>query len=65
MSGNETVKCTDEELEEFLKNARPIIIQQYPAPDDVNDMTDIAGIVSYKYYMAWKLSIYPSASCTA
>ena len=47
MSGQVPVKCTDEELEEFLKNARPILFQQTPKPnlDDVNDIT-VAGIVS-------------------
>ena len=41
------VNCTDKELEEFLINARPIIIQQYhTTPDEVNDITE-AGIVSY------------------
>ena len=47
MSGNVPVKCTDEELEEFLKYARPVLFQQAPAPnlDDINDIT-VAGIVS-------------------
>ena len=45
MSGHVPVNCTDEELKSFLVKARPINIQQYPAPDDVNGVS-VAGIVS-------------------
>ena len=45
---NNTVNCTDEQLESFLEKSRPLVIQQYPAPDDVNS-TAIGEIVRHYY----------------
>ena len=41
----ETIDCTDDELELFLGQARPLLIQLLPEPDDYNLTTD-AGLVS-------------------
>ena len=38
-------ECTDEELEEFLKKAQPVLINLVPEPDDY-DLPTSAGFVS-------------------
>ncbi len=40
--------CTNAEMEEFVEKARPIIVQQYPTADHLNESTD-SGIVSYMF----------------
>ena len=43
--GEHIDECTDEELEDFLRRSRPLVIHLIPEPDDYNFKTD-AGIVS-------------------
>ena len=38
------VSCSDEQLEEFIENARAVLIWYNPITDDINGTT-IAGIV--------------------
>ncbi len=44
MSDNPS-SCTNAEMEAFVEKARPIVVQQYPTADHLNESTD-SGIVS-------------------
>ena len=45
VAGEHIDECTDDQLEEFLRKARPLIIHFIPEPDD-HDLTTDANIVS-------------------
>ena len=45
IAGEHIDECTDDEVEEFLRKARPLIVQLIPEPDG-NDIETAAGIVS-------------------
>ena len=44
---NETIACSDEQLEMFLAKSRTLIVNNLPAPTD-SDIETTAGIVSYE-----------------
>ena len=34
-----TVSCTELQLENFMEKARPLLVRQFPTPDDSNSIT--------------------------
>ena len=54
VAGEHIDECTDEELEEFLRRSRPLVIHLIPEPDDYDLETD-AGIVSWQNFMCAKI----------
>ena len=44
---NETIACSDEQLQVFLAKSRTLIVNNLPAPTD-SDIETTAGIVSYE-----------------
>ena len=57
VAGEHIDECSDEEMEEFLVRAQPLLINLVPEPDDYNLQT-VAGFVSlsrtlWPSFMMW------------
>ena len=48
VAGEHLDACTDEELEDFLRKSRALIIHRFPEPDD-HDLPTVAKFVSRDY----------------